>query len=126
MTNLRADLEETDSTVASSQVPAASVATATVSAAAPRTPVATADTSRYDFVIRVAAFKLEEQADALRLRLEDAGMRTRLVREKAQLGTWHFVHILYRGTIENMQKIRDGLPRFGVRDSLLISRMPVS
>jgi hypothetical protein len=41
------------------------------------------------------------------------------------VGTWFFVHILYRGTMEEMQKIRDNLPNFGVRDSLVLSRTPV-
>ena len=40
------------------------------------------DSNLYDFVIRVAAFKNEEQADALRARLEGAGMRTRLQKKK--------------------------------------------
>ena len=83
------------------------------------------DSNLYDFVIRVAAFKNEEQADALRARLEGAGMRTRLQKEKAQKGTWHFVLVLFRGTEVKMNKLRETFPSFGVRDSILVSKTPV-
>lgn len=84
------------------------------------------DSNLYDFVIRVAAFKNEEQADALRARLEGAGMRTRLLREKAQKGTWHFVQVLFRGTEVKMNQMRQGLPAFGLRDSIVTSKTPIS
>ena len=70
------------------------------------------DSNLYDFVIRVAAFKNEDQADALRARLEGAGMRTRLQREKAQKGTWSFVQVLFRGTEVKMTQLRETLPSF--------------
>lgn len=83
------------------------------------------DSNLYDFVIRVAAFKNEDQADALRARLEGAGMRTRLQREKAQKGTWSFVQVLFRGTEVKMTQLRDTLPSFGLRDSIIVSKTPV-
>lgn len=83
------------------------------------------DSSLYDFVIRVAAFKSDEQADALRARLEGAGMRTRLQREKAQKGTWSFVLILFRGTEVKMNQMRETLPSFGIRDSIIVSKTAV-
>lgn len=83
------------------------------------------DNSQYDYVIRAAAFKTEERADDLRAKLEGAGIRTRLIREKGQKGTWYHVHILYRGTPEKMQALRDSLGRYGIRDSLVASRTPV-
>ncbi len=86
---------------------------------------APAEGSRYDFVLRVAAFKNEEQADDLRLKLEDAGMRTKLVREKRQNTNWYHVQVLYRGSAEEFQALRDDLPRFGLRDAILASKTPV-
>lgn len=83
------------------------------------------DSSLYDFVIRVAAFKSDEQADVLRARLEGAGMRTRLQREKAQKGTWSFVLILFRGTEVKMNQMRETLPSFGIRDSIIVSKTAV-
>lgn len=83
------------------------------------------DTGKYDFVLRVAAFKAEEQADALRAKLEGAGMRTRMVKQKAQKGTWHFVQVLYRGTTDNMQALRDTLGELGLKDSIVSSKTPV-
>lgn len=84
------------------------------------------DLGQYDFVLRVAAFKSEEQADALRARLEGAGMRTRMTKEKAQKGTWYFVQVLYRGTRDNMEAMRGALDTFGIRDSIVASVTPVN
>ena len=84
------------------------------------------DTSKYDFVLRVAAFKSAEQADALRAKLEGEGMRTRMVQEKAQKGTWYFVQVLYRGTTDAMQTLRSSLERYGITDSIISSKTPVS
>ena len=83
------------------------------------------DSNLYDFVIRVAAFKSDEQADALRARLEGAGMRTRIKNEKAQKGTWSFVLILFRGTEVKMNQMRETLPGFGLRDSIIVSKTAV-
>jgi hypothetical protein len=126
MSNLRADSRYPDDG-AGQAAPSASSAPPAGSVAVPPGGSVTAppDTARYDFVIRVAAFKAEEQADALRLRLEDAGMRTRLVREKARVGTWFFVSVLFRGTTDDMQKMRESLPAFGIRDSLVLSKAAV-
>jgi cell division protein FtsN len=92
----------------------------------PDAPQIQPDSALYDYVVRVAAFKSEDQADALRAKLEGAGMRTRLIKEPAQAGTWFYVQILYRGTPDNLQALRDSLPRFGVRDSLIASKTPVT
>lgn len=95
---------------------------------APATPPATStasDDAKFDFVLRVAAFKNEAPADALRLRLEEAGIRTRLIREKSQNTTWYHVQVLYRGTAQNFQTIRDSMPSFGLKDSILASKTPV-
>ncbi len=79
----------------------------------------------YDFVLRVAAFKSSDQADALREKLEGAGLRTKMVTEKADKGTWYFVQVLARGNEARLQEIRDILPKYGVKDSILSSKTPV-
>lgn len=80
---------------------------------------------RYDYILQAAAFKVEEQADALRLKLEDSELRTRLVREPSANGTWYHVQVLYRGSEANFLRIRESLPKFGIRDSILLSKTVV-
>lgn len=116
MTNLKSD---TPGQSAAAK-PAAEPAPTSKPGAAP-----SQDKGLYDFVLRVAAFKSEDQADALRAKLEGAGMRTRMVREKAQKGTWYFVQVLYRGTKDNLEAMRGTLSDFGIRDSILASSDPV-
>lgn len=106
--------------------PKATVKPAAETAPAPKPGASSPDKGLYDFVLRVAAFKSEEQADALRAKLEGAGMRTRMVREKAQKGTWYFVQVLYRGTRDNLEAMRATLGDFGIRDSILSSTTPVN
>lgn len=122
MTNLKKDTPEENRTPAPPEARASAD-----SAPAPKAqPAPSPDPGQYDFVLRAAAFKSEEQADALRARLEGAGMRTRLIKEKAQKGTWYFVQILYRGTRDTMEAMRSTLDKFGIRDSIVASATPVN
>ncbi len=73
----------------------------------------------YDFNIRTAAFRKDEQADTLRKRLEGAGFRTLLVTEKDAKGNWYFVHVLLRGTELRLQEARESFKRFAIRDSII-------
>lgn len=88
-------------------------------------PPSTVDSQMYDYMIRAAAFKSEDQADALRAKLEGASLRTKMVTEKAQKGTWYHVQILYRGTAANLQKVLDGLPKYGIKDAIVASKTPL-
>lgn len=83
------------------------------------------DTTKYDFVVRAAAFKSENQADDLRARLEGNGIRTRLVREKAQKGTWYHVQILYRGTEAGVEELRTNLKKYAIKDTIIASKKAV-
>lgn len=130
MTNLKSDTTAAVGDASGEQTAPASVAASqakpsreagNAKPSAPDRP----DTGKYDFVLRVAAFKAEEQADALRAKLEGAGMRTRMVKQKAQKGTWHFVQVLYRGTTDTMQALRDTLGEIGLKDSIVSSKTPV-
>ena len=49
-----------------------------------------------------------------------------MTRDKAQKGTWYFVHVLYRGTKDNMEAMRATLVDFGIRDSIVSSTTPVN
>lgn len=123
MTDLKNDQPEENS----GSGPATTAKPAGESAPPSKTPAAPSpDKGQYDFVLRVAAFKSEDQADALRAKLEGAGMRTRMTREKAQKGTWYFVHVLYRGTKDNMEAMRATLADFGIRDSIVSSTTPAN
>lgn len=122
MTNLRNDTptEAADKPATDTVRPAPDAAPASRQPAQASSP----DNGLYDFVLRVAAYKSEDQADALRARLEGAGMRTRMVREKAQKGTWYFVQVLYRGTRDHMEALRATLGDFGISDSIVSSTTP--
>lgn len=89
------------------------------------TEMAKVDNAKYDFVVRAAAFKSENQADDLRARLEGNGIRTRLVREKAQKGTWYHVQILYRGTDQGLEDLRNSLKKYAIKDTIVASRTAV-
>ncbi|MCH5276233.1 MAG: SPOR domain-containing protein [Desulfovibrionaceae bacterium] len=121
MSNLKKDAP------AESEAPASPGVKATADGAPPAKaqPAPPPDPGQYDFVLRVAAFKSEEQADALRASLEGAGMRTRMIKEKAQKGTWFFVQVHYRGTRDAMETMRETLGSFGIRDSIVTSATAV-
>ncbi len=81
----------------------------------------------YNYVFRVASYRSSEPAELLRERLEEAGLRTRLVRER-QSGkrAWYRVQVLLRGTEERAEAAKNNLVQTGINDAMLISRKPVS
>ncbi len=79
-----------------------------------------------DYVLQAAAFKVESQADALREKLEGVGVRTKLVKEKAEKGTWYKVQVLFRGSPEKLEELRHTMSGKGIKDALVISKKAVS
>lgn len=78
---------------------------------------------KFDYDIRVAAFRSEAQADELRLKLETDGFRTRKNIKKDTKGNWYFIHVLLIGTEERLKESQERFKKFGVRDSIIESKV---
>ena len=87
---------------------------------------AKADTAgRFDYELRVAAFQDVAAAQRLGQSLRKEGMRVRLFAAKSGGILWQYVSVLFRGTAEDLQAQRARLARFGLRDSMVISKKAV-
>ena len=87
---------------------------------------AKADTAgRFDYELRVAAFQDVAAAQRLGQSLRKEGMRVRLFAAKSGGVLWQYVSVLFRGTAEDLQAQRAKLARFGLRDSMVISKKAV-
>ena len=77
---------------------------------------------KYDYDIRVAAFRNEDQADKLRIKLETDGFRTRRNVKADDKGNWYYVHVLLIGTEERLRKSRERFKKFGISDTIIESK----
>ena len=85
-----------------------------------------ADTAgRFDYELRVAAFQDVAAAQRLGQSLRKEGMRVRLFAAKSGGVLWQYVSVLFRGTAADLQAQRARLARFGLRDSMVISKKAV-
>lgn len=80
---------------------------------------------KYDFDIRVAAFRNEAQADDLRIKLESDGFRTKKNIKKDSKGNWYFIHVLLIGTEQRLKESQERFKKFGVRDTIIESKTEV-
>lgn len=80
---------------------------------------------KFDYDIRVAAFRNEAQADDLRLKLESDGYRTKKNVKKDDKGSWFFVHVLMIGTEERLKESQERFKKFGVRDVIVENKVEV-
>ena len=79
----------------------------------------------YDYVLRVAAFKEAEPAKRLVEKLGKAGMKARYAPARTSSGYWHYVQVLMRGTVADLQVMRRKLDSFRLHDAIVISRKEV-
>lgn len=86
---------------------------------------AAAAEKKYNFDIRVAAFRSEGQADDLRIKLESDGFRTKKNITKDARGNWYFVHVLLIGTEQRLKESQERFKTFGVRDTIIESKTEV-
>lgn len=80
---------------------------------------------QFDFVLRVAAFKEPEQAQALRDRLTKDGIKARRTQTKTKRTTWYYVQVLMRGSKADLQVMRSRLDRYGLHDAMVTSEKAV-
>ena len=80
---------------------------------------------QFDYVLRVAAFKEPEQAQALLNRLSKDGLRVRRTQAKTRRSTWYYVQVLMRGSKADLQVLRRKLDGYGLHDAMLISEKAV-
>lgn len=78
---------------------------------------------KFDYDIRVAAFRNEAQADDLRLKLEADGFRTKKNVKKDNKGSWFFIHVLLIGTEERLKESQERFKKFGVRDTIIENKV---
>ena len=81
--------------------------------------------SHFDYELRVAAFQEAAAAQRLVQRLRKEGMRAKQFTAVSRGGQWHYVSVSFRGTSETLQAYRARLARFGLRDSMVISKTAV-
>lgn len=84
------------------------------------------DKPKFHFVIQAVAYKNREQADKLRARMKDEGLRTQMRIEKDSKGKpkWYRVQVLVRGTEADMATVRQTLARMGLKDTQIASKKP--
>ena len=87
----------------------------------------TPDTTNFEFVFQVAAFKNSSQSDNLRERLEGEGLRTRMTIEKDNKGKprWYRVQVILRGTEADAEEVTRILHKARLRDARVVSKTAV-
>ncbi|MBQ3059324.1 MAG: SPOR domain-containing protein [Desulfovibrio sp.] len=85
-------------------------------------PPASQEEALYDFVFQTAAFRSRADADALRDRLEDRGMRSRV----QQSGKVYLVTVLLRGSQREADNLAEELQRMKLGKPIQLSRKAAS
>lgn len=89
--------------------------------AARERPAAQAREPKFDYVYQAAAFRGKEEGDALRARLEEKGLRTRMQKS----GKVHLVLVLLRGSEREAENVRETLRRMGLGKPIRLSKKAV-
>lgn len=97
---------------------AAQAAPAPQAPAAKERPAAQAREPKFDYVYQTAAFRGKEEGDALRARLEEKGLRTRLQKS----GKVYLVLVLLRGSEREAENVRETLRRMGLGKPIRLSK----
>jgi len=81
---------------------------------------------RYDYVLQVASFKTAAPAKNLVAKLAKDGINARYVFAKNKEGVaWHYVQVLMRGSVAELQVMRRKLDSFRLHDAIEISRKEI-
>lgn len=76
---------------------------------------------KFDYVYQAAAFRDKDDGDALRARLEEKGLRTRLQKS----GKVYLVQVLLRGSEREAENVRETLRRMGLGKPIRLSKKAV-
>ena len=76
---------------------------------------------KFDYVYQAAAFRDKGDGDALRARLEEKGLRTRLQKS----GKVYLVQVLLRGSEREAENVRETLRRLGLGKPIRLSKKAV-
>lgn len=79
----------------------------------------------FDYTLRVAAYKNEDQAKNLASRLSKEGIKSSRTQKKAGRTTWHYVQVSLRGSKGDLQILRKKLDAFGLHDAMITGEKPV-
>ena len=91
----------------------------------PRQEVEKPREPQFDYVLRVAAFKEADQAQALLKTLTGDGFKARRTQAKTRRTTWYYVQVLMRGSKADLQVLRRKLDGYGLHDAMVISEKAV-
>ncbi|WP_300923568.1 SPOR domain-containing protein [uncultured Desulfovibrio sp.] len=91
-------------------------------AGAAAAPVRQPDEPRFDHVFQAAAFRGPADAERLRGRLEEAGLRARV----RQSGKVRLVLVSVRGSVRDADRVRGELAAMGLGRPILLEKKPVA
>ncbi|WP_301186615.1 SPOR domain-containing protein, partial [uncultured Desulfovibrio sp.] len=102
--------------------PRQAAAPAAPARAAAAAPVRQPDEPRFDHVFQAAAFRGPADAERLRGRLEEAGLRARV----RQSGKVRLVLVSVRGSVRDADRVRGELAAMGLGRPILLEKKPVA
>ncbi len=79
----------------------------------------------FDYVYQVASFKEEAMADAFIAKLAQAGFKADKESVQAGNATWHRVLVLFQGTPDETDVLKEALQEFKIKKPLMRSKKPV-
>lgn len=90
-----------------------------------QTATQTADTRLYDYVYQVAAYKDQASCDALVQKLKQNGFKASTEKSESNGSTWYKTLIHFRGTPDDVDKLREGLAVHKLDRLIMRSKTPV-
>ncbi len=112
-------------TLASAMPPKPKPVEAAPEKAGDKAPSAAADTSKYEFTVRVATYKNKDMAERFRDRLDADDYRTSIVTMKSGKTTLYCVQVRMRGTTDKVNASREELKSYGIQDTMVIGKKPL-
>lgn len=77
------------------------------------------DSTVYNYVYQVAAFRERGAAESLKSRIEAAGLKARIESIASNDATWYRIQVLFQGTPEDTRRMKDALLPLGISKPLL-------
>lgn len=87
-------------------------------------PGRSGDPTVYNYVYMVASFKEKEMAEALRKKIDAAGLSTAIEAQPVRGATWHRVLVLFTGTPDQTDAMKEKLLPFKLQKPILKTKEP--